>query len=168
MSMTASFLSVSPQQLQQITADPDEIEPLLGKRFGSRFPSKKRSDYCDIDKSWQTIHFLLSQGDPWEVTNTESLAVLGGTEFGPDMGYGPARFLTADEVKQVAAALSPIDTEELNKRFDGDKMAGADLYSFSKQHPGDELEFAQSYFTDLRNFYAFAAEEGKAVLLFIL
>ncbi len=166
--MTAGFLRVESQQLKQLQADPDSLETMLDNVFEMGMGGSKRDDYCDVDKSWQTIHYLLSGGDPWNVTNTESQAVLGGTEFGPDMGYGPPRFLSVEQVKQVAEAIAPIDEAELERRFDPKAMAGADLYAFSHDHPEDELEMAQHYFKDLRTFYSDAAQQDAAVLLFII
>src|SRR5271165_1779219 len=74
------------------------------------------SDPLNIDKSWHGIHFLLTSS-AWGGTPPLSNAVLGGTEFGPDLGYGPARYLTPDQVKEVAAGLDRITGETLRGRF---------------------------------------------------
>lgn len=51
---------------------------------------------------------------------------MGGTELGEDLGYGPARGLTAAEVQAVSAALSAISGEQLWSRFDEKDLGSLD------------------------------------------
>ena len=126
MGMTGNFMQISPDELESLQQQPDSVESYLLPDDGG-FPS-----CCDVDKAWQGIHFLLA-GDPWGGEDAAAKAVLGGTEIGGDLGYGPARYLTATEVKEVADAISRIDRDELKRRFDAQAMADADIYAFHHQ-----------------------------------
>jgi len=57
------------------------------------------------------IHFLLT-GTAWEGDFPLAFIVRGGREVG-DVGYGPARIFTSDEVQAIANALRPITREVL-------------------------------------------------------
>src|SRR5271163_2074263 len=50
-----------------------------------------------LEKSWHCLHYLLT-GTAWETGTVLGKTILGGTEIGPDMGYGPARYLVPNEV----------------------------------------------------------------------
>ena len=169
MGMAGTFLRISQEKLEQLRSDPNSIESLVEQFFTSRFSIERSGDseLCDVDKSWQTIHFMLSGGNPWGGNTIEAQAIMGGAEIGPDLGYGPARYLTSDQVKQVSQALAPITQEEFSNRFDPQAMAAADLYAFDLEYAEDELEMAQDYFGELKKFYARSAQQNDAVLLLI-
>jgi hypothetical protein len=61
--------------------------------------------HLDLDKAWVALTETLASLSP-----DESIArcILGGKEIGPNLGYAPARFLTSDEVKITARALSKV------------------------------------------------------------
>ena len=163
MGMAGAFLQISQDKLEQLQTDPMQLEEMADEMFG-RFRSGE--GFCTVDKSWQTIHFLLA-GEPWGGNSIEAQAILGGTEIGPDMGYGPARYLDSQQVKQVAEALGQISVEELSTRFDPEALAREDIYAFSAEYAVDELEMAQDYYTELQQFYAKSAAQNDAVLLMI-
>lgn len=163
MSMTACFQSISAGDLQTIKDDPTLVESYADNYCGRR----SEGDFCDIDKSWQTIHYLIS-GEVWEGASPQAQVVLGGTEIGDDLGYGPARYHDPEQVKHLANSISDIDSRELARRFDPEAMQRHCIYSFSAEYATDELELAQDYFEELKNFYSSAANRGDAILAFIV
>ena len=163
MGMAGNFLRIPADQLHNLKSNPNELDSLVEDLFSGGVDYER---FCDVDKSWQSIHFLLA-GEPWGGESTEAQAVLGGVEFGPDLGYGPARYHDPERVKQIWSSLSSISVEELTDRFDPLAMQRADIYAFDPEYAEDELEMAQDYYEELRRFYSEAAEEDNAVLLFI-
>ncbi len=162
MGMAGNFIRISTQQLEQLNANSDAMESFADELFDGGF----QGAICDVDKSWQTIHYLLS-GEAWGGSSVEAQAIMGGTEIGPDLGYGPARYLTAEQVKQIASALNNISQDDLSKRFDPETMATAGLYAFDIEYAQDELEMANDYFDELKRFYQTTADENNAMLLVI-
>lgn len=122
------------------------------------------SNELDLEKSWHALHYLLT-GRPDEAPPPLGNAILGGTEIGEDIGYGPARFLSPVQVREVAAALASISTEELARRFNLEAMVRANVYPVRDE---SELELAQQYFERLSRFYAHAAAAGNAMILYIV
>ncbi len=160
MGMIGNFMQVSPEQLDSLKQRPDSVGEYLFPEDG------ELPNCCDIDKAWQGIHFLLA-GDPWQGEGPLGQVVLGGTELGEDLGYGPARYLTADQVKEVAQAIQPIDRDELSSRFEPQAMAEADIYSFHLEDAEDDLNYYLTYYDELKRYYTAAAANGQAMLLFL-
>jgi hypothetical protein len=117
--------------------------------------------YFSLDKSWHALHFLLND-HPWEGSGPLFDAILGGTEIGEDMGYGPPRVLTPNEVRAVAAALNKLDKAALKKKFDPKAMEKHEIYVGTQ-------DFAElsGRLKDLTTFFEEASENGNGMLLIL-
>jgi hypothetical protein len=132
------------------------------------FPEDFDSDpTVDIDKSWHAIHFLLC-ASPDPGTSEESKAILGGSEVGPDLGYGPLRVLPPNDVARVADVLEGIDRAALLERFDPARLTAADVYPqmWDEDDPTLESYIGDNYET-VRNLYLQGREAGQAMLLWL-
>ena len=161
MGMVASFVAVSPGTLQRLRSEEDSIEEFLYPDDGDSSPPTS----IDIDKSWHGIHYLLT-GQAEGGEGPVALAVFGGEEFGPEVGYGPARFLLPEQVAQIAGALSKIEASELAKRFNPKDMTAKDIYLTPMwERDGNEaLDYVLEYYQQLPDFYRDAASRGDAVI----
>ena len=140
--------------------NPDEIEELLYQDHGDSEPS----NYLDLDKAWHGLHYLFT-GEVYGGPRPLSLAIVGGTDIGPDVGYGPARYLTAEEVATVAEALAALTPDALAQRFDPQDMETKQIYPGSWVSEGNEaFEYLLYPFAQLQKFYADAASRGDAIL----
>jgi hypothetical protein len=116
-----------------------------------------------LEKSWHSLHYLLT-GTAGETDSVLGKAILGGTEIGPDVGFGPARYLEPSEVKKVAKSLKMVSKKDLISRFDLETMKAAKVYACRDE---GELQRAQEYFTQVCNYYKEAAARGDAMLLYL-
>jgi len=123
MSMIGNFLPVSPEKLQSLIDNPESIPDFLCPDDEASEPP----NLLDVDKAWHAIHFLLT-GNAWGGELPLALALLGGIEIGEDEGYAPARYLTPEEVREDAAALSPLPTEKLAERYVPEALDKAEIY----------------------------------------
>jgi hypothetical protein len=160
MSMIAAYRRISERELTMLRANPDSVDGLLSPEDSE--PDDGR--HIDLDKSWHAIHYLLT-GDPWGGEPPLFNAVLGGTPIGDDNGYGPARYLTAEQVRQVAVALTAISPENLRSRASLKEMAGADIYSVAPEEGESEWEYITDNYRNLVDFFRNAAAAGDAMLL---
>ena len=72
----------------------------------------------DLDKAWHGIHYLLT-GTAWEGGRPLNFLVAGGRPVGDiDVGYGPARVLSAAETRGAHEALTQLSDDDLRGRFD--------------------------------------------------
>jgi hypothetical protein len=119
-----------------------------------------------LEKMWLALHHLLTGG--FNLTPSPlSRAILGGTPIGPDLGEGPARYLWADEVREIATALSALTSDDLRRRH-----RPADLKAGWPTTPVSEDEDDEEVFTELEacfrllgTFYRIAVARGNAILI---
>jgi hypothetical protein len=161
MSMVGNFLQLSSDELAALMADPSLVESFI-------YPEDEEHEKnIDIDKAWHGIHFLLA-GDAWGGELPLANVVLGGTEIGDDVGYGPAKYLTADQVKIAADALMEITAEVLRSRFVASALSENEIYPEIWQDSDDDaLEYLSTWFETLRDYYLDAAAKGNAMLKYL-
>ena len=161
MSMIGNYRRVSETTLSTVCSNPQAISDFLysGGSGGS--------DDLDIDKTWHAIHYLLN-GSRWEGTYPLICVVLGGECIGEqDVGYGPARYLTAQEVKDVAIAIEAIPGSTLLERYDADRMNQTEIYPRGwSDSPGDRTYIEQHY-SSLVKFFRSAADAGDAMIIYL-
>jgi hypothetical protein len=161
MSMIGNFLQLSPEELAALIADPSSVESFV-------YPGEKeRENSIDIDKAWHGIHYLLA-GDSWGGEPPLANVVLGGTEIGHDVGYGPARYLTADEVKAAADALKDITPDDLRSKYVASQLSDNEIYPEIWDDPDDDAAgYLMSWYATLRDYYIDAAAKQNAMLKYL-
>jgi Domain of unknown function (DUF1877) len=125
---------------------------------------KDGAELC-LHKSWHCLHFLLT-GKSWDPADPPLGNAIGGGAELPDrrgmMGYGPAKFLTPSQVREVAGALEGFPVEEKAEAFDPEVADKLKVYV--PHHEKEELLY---YFGLLRDFYLDASRKGNAVLFWV-
>lgn len=93
MGMIGNYRRLTIEQLTALQETPDSVFSFVYPEDDSSIPPDSN---LSIDKTWHAIHFCLTR-DPWGGEPPLVYAVLGGVPLGDDdLGYGPARFLTAE------------------------------------------------------------------------
>lgn len=149
MSMIGNFRAASDEDIEALHERPARVTKLLyGADQSSADPGggllsilrrgkepaapdtwepSSSGDELDVDKAWQGIHYLLT-GTAWEGDPPLNF-ILHGKGIGKvDVGYGPARTLTGDEVRRLAEALDALPPDELRQRFDPARMMELSVY----------------------------------------
>jgi len=161
MSMIGNFRAADDQTIDRLLADPNLISDFL---YSDAEPTA--DDGIDCDKSWAGIHYLLT-GDAWGGKAPLNF-ILAGTPIGNvDVGYGPARAHRSSELSAISAALAPIDTAELSKRFDPAAMEAQDIYPGIWDEGDEALEYLTSYYEELKRYIANAVEKRRGLLVWI-
>jgi hypothetical protein len=181
--MYASLRRITTQQLTDLQAQPELTEKYADpddNEYGAAewYPA---GPMLDLDKSWQLIHFLLT-GDPWNGEPPLKDAILGGTPLGGELGYGPMRYLTPDQVRSVAESLSGVQEQRLRAAFDPAKLAREEVYPglwlpqpqavpkqrglFGRRQPGPSEDLAESHRKDMADFLDFTMEKFRALASF--
>ena len=162
MGMRVGLRSMSASQLEALRQDPDAIWQLA-------FPPEgmQGEDRLDLGKAWHGLHYLLT-GTAWGVAPPLGLAILGGEDIGPEMDYGPARFVAPPQVAEVAAALAALSGQEVARRYDPQVMDAKQIYPTQWAGEGAAgLDGLGDIFSRLATFYAGAAARGDSVLHWI-
>ena len=166
MGMIGNYLRVSNEELEAYLSDSSKLEKRVYNGNGQDDPS-----LLDVDKSWEALFFLLTGqalATSDEARPPFSWVLLPPNEIDPDqdMGYGPATYTTAEQTKELSAAINNISSEEIKGRYDGDRMNDMGIYpevwteDISKKYLFDE-------FNSLKDFFTEAANNNQAVIVFI-
>lgn len=174
------------QSLKNLGMDPDalargqggdDLAKLMAERMqalGVRLPGQPpasgggaqasgKGASISLDKAWHGVHYLLC-GKLEPGPDLASQAVMGGTEVGEDLGYGPARYFDATEVDAIARELSRPNLEaEMTARFDPAQMANLGIYP-GQFDAGDDRQWLMDAFHKLRQFYVDASAAKLAVV----
>jgi hypothetical protein len=167
-----------PQRILKVFGLPEDLyKPgFLSRLFGRSRDASQPDDWepdpdneeFDTDKAWHGIHFLLT-GKPWEGQPPLNFMVAGGREIGKiDVGYGPARCFTSQEVASVYEALEPITTDALKLKCDREAFRKNDIYPNIWDEPDDEcFGYVLSYFEDLKAFMNRTRDSGKGLIVYL-
>lgn len=160
------FTLFAAETLEKLKQDnPEEFEKL--KVDIPLILTEGKDKYLDIDKTWSTIHFILTGYDysfipPFLIGENEEdrlpciNAVLSGTEIEYDAAYGKVRYLSANEVKQIADALTTFTQANISQRL---KLRGCKEKSY-------DYVFEYTY-NPLVRYYQDAAQKGNAMFLYL-
>jgi len=159
MGMSGYYIAVDDALLQDVI---DGAQSVLGID-----PSGEKT--LDIDKSWQGIHQLLC-GEPFEgdppMGYVVPLQYDNRIESESDFG---AFYITPSEVKEAADFLSTLDDDALRDMYGFDSMRGDGTYPITAEDDAEEFySYLHSYLLELISYFKKNAEEGKAVIFYIL
>jgi hypothetical protein len=155
MGVITCFTAVSRKQLATFLADPEKLD---------RFLARDRNS-IDIDKAHEALLCLLGRASSDEAWETVSKAIFGGADTDEEGGYGSVRYLTAEEVREVADALSAISPKDLMVVYSAEALTLVDDNgSWLWEEPEKALRYLLPHYQSLVAFYQAAAREQKAVL----
>lgn len=176
MSMILGLVSLADSAISQILKDPRQVWRIIAPddpemhEQGTLDLTGSELASTDLDKAWHGIHYLLT-GTVWEGDPPLNVLVSGGQAVGKiDVGYGPARALTSDQVKAVNNALAQLSDTELRSRFRPKDMLKKGIYpEIWDRDPKDDdtLGYLLHFVTILRKFLDNAVAKRQGVVLYL-
>ncbi|MGH1335869.1 MAG: YfbM family protein [Aureispira sp.] len=162
--MILSLMRVPASNLKNYLEDSAELEKDLYANHEATSPIK----LIDLDKSWDGIFYLLNGEGIAGAGEGVSRLLLSGelVDEEQDLGYGPAHYVTPEEVKKYYSELASWTEEDMAERFDSEDMQAKDLYPNTAWDEQD-LEYVSLNFGLLQQFYKAAEAEGQAVITMI-
>jgi hypothetical protein len=159
--MIANLRPASDAEIERLLANPEEITRFL---YGA---DASQADRVALDKAWHAIHFVLTGS---RLGGDEPLNFLAseGTPIGEiDVGYGPARVLTSQQVRRLAAALASIEPDEVARRVDLEQLDREAIYPGNWQRNGYGVDYVVGNYRDMRAFIARLAAQGHGLILYV-
>lgn len=164
MSMIGNLLRVTKTELEDYLKD----STLLENKIYNDESDVEDSNLVDIDKSWDGIIFLLT-GQNFDNSNHELTKILFSGQIideEQDLGYGPAQYLTPEQVKDLNEKISNITKEDLRKKYDAKKMIELEVYPNVWENE-EEVEYLIEYFETVQEVYATASKNNEGIITFI-
>jgi hypothetical protein len=164
MSMIGNLLQITPSKLEEILIDSSVLEDI--------FYTDESDNLIDIEKAWEGIFYLLTGFGTDEMHEAKPpfswvLFSLQLVDEDQDMGYGPAHFLTEEQVKEVSLALTSINIAHLKSRFNSKVMMEKGIYPEIWGEGEAAFDYLYENFEKLKNFYKSASSKGNAVITFL-
>jgi Domain of unknown function (DUF1877) len=163
MGMTCTLLRVTKSELEEYLND----SSLLEDRIYDDESEDEDENLIDIDKSWDGIIFLLT-GQNFENADHPLLQVLFSGQIidnEQDLGYGPAHYLTPEQVTDLNNQISKITVEDLRQKYDPEKMTELDVYPNVWEDEGEEsFEYLSDNFLEVQQLYSDASKNGQAII----
>jgi len=166
--LSGSGLSPGPpepeeQQLFRLSEDLLRSDPSIAHRS------------CDVGRSWDKIHYLLSahrRGEAGtEVDTLCDFAVRGEAALGQNItsSQGPVRYTRPATVVRIADVLSSRPPESLRRHLNAERMEQAGVYKFGAFDATDDgWRLLLEAYCELRALYRGAATHREGVLAFML
>jgi hypothetical protein len=161
MAMIANLRPASDGEIERLLANPDEITRFL---YGADADDSER---VVLNKAWHAIHFVLT-GERLGGDEPLNFLASEGTPVGEvDVGYGPARVLTSEQVRQLAAALAPIEPDEVARRVDVALLDREAIYPGNWRRNGYRADYVVSNYRDMRELIARIADQGRGLIIYV-
>ncbi|MGA8216613.1 MAG: YfbM family protein [Candidatus Sulfotelmatobacter sp.] len=124
---------------------------------------------CSLNKDWHVLHYALN-GTAEGGDAPLGFVVFGDKEFPEmeDVDYGPARYLSPEQVRQVSAALQNIEPKSLLSKLNYEDAKKKRIYLDHTLNDLGNWTYLPELFIELRKFYSDAAEHGNGMIMKIL
>ena len=165
MGMIMYLLRISKQELESYIDKPDLF---LENRVDDAYS-------MDIDKAWGGILYLLTgkafaSGSPEDEVDSLNRIFFSAQFFDEDMdvGYGPAHYLTPEQVAGIHHKIASLTEADLKARYDTEAMNEEEELYPSLDWNEEIFEYLYFHFQALQSFFATAASRGEAIVTFLI
>ena len=161
--MIGNLLRVTKSELEEYLNDSSSLE---NKIYDDE---NENENLVDIDKSWDGIIFLLT-GQSFATAEHKLVSLLFSGQIvdeEQDLGYGPAHYLTPEQVSELNNEISSITISELKEKFNPEKMTELEVYPAIWDEEDEAFDYIADGFLTLQNVFAEATRNGEAIITFL-
>ena len=163
MSMIGNLLRVTKSELEDYLKDSSLLE---NKIYDDE---TENENLVDIDKSWDGIIFLLT-GQSFATAENNLVRILFSGQLideEQDLGYGPAHYLTPEQVAELNNEISTITIADLKQKFNPKKMNELEVYPTIWDEGDDAFDYVADGFLTLQNVFAEATKNEEVIITFL-
>ena len=164
MGMIMYLLRISKQELESYIGKP---ELFLENRVDGAYS-------MDIDKAWGGILYLLTgkafvSGSPEDEVDSLNRIFFSAQFFDEDMdvGYGPAHYLTPEQVAGIHRKIASLTEADLKAHYDPEAMSEEEELYPSLDWDEEDFDYLYFHFQALQSFFATAASRGEAIVTYL-
>ena len=168
MGMIMNLFRVSKQEFDNFVA-----KPSLFEEWAETFYENDER-LLDIDKAWSGVLYLLTgkafaSGSPEDEVDSLNRIFFSAQFFDEDMdvGYGPAHYLTPEQVAGIHRKIASLTEADLKARYDTEAMNEEEELYPSLDWNEEIFEYLYFHFQALQSFFATAASKGEAIVTYL-
>jgi hypothetical protein len=165
MSMIGNLLRISRTELEKYLKDSSLLESsIYGEEADGQNPN-----LVDIDKAWDGIIYLLT-GQGIAKADHPLLRILFGGQIideNQDLGYGPAHYLTPEQVAELNCQIEKFTIADLKQNYDPKKMTELEVYPTIWDEGDEAFDYLSGYFVTVQQVYSDATRNGEAIITFL-
>jgi hypothetical protein len=161
MGMIGNLRPATDAEIDGLLANPSEITRFLYSA------SVDASDHLPLNRTWHAIHYALTGSRLGGEAPLNFLVDLGTPVGDVDVGYGPARVFTSQQVQHLAEALKAIEPEDIARRIDAQTLDQQAIYPGNWQRDGQCVEDVVASYRSMRDMIQRLASEGRGLVLYI-
>ena len=165
MSINGEYVRATADELAKAIGDPEWalefVEGIQNTEEDAGLPPGSAL-YLTTHKAWQAIGFLLDRaGCPVDVVHGEQ-------QFADeeDWGNGPPRYLTAEQVRTGAQALTATNFDRLTAGVTVGELTQARVYPEVWDEP-DSLQWVRRWYEPLVVYFVAASDHGHGMLVWL-
>jgi len=164
MSMIGNFLQVTRTELDEYLKDSSLLENRIHNEESEDDPK-----LISIDKAWHGILFLLTGQGFGNYDHPLSKIFFSGQTIddNQDLGFGPGRYLTPEQVKELNIEIAEISTDELKSRYDAKKMTAMKIYPDDAWEVDGMVDYLTQYFQIVQQVFSEATKNDEAIIAFV-
>ncbi|WP_326983002.1 YfbM family protein [Chryseobacterium sp. MYb264] len=165
MSMIGNLLRVTKTELEEYLNDSSLLEARL-------YDENEEPDYLnpdDIDKAWEGILFLLTGNGISAMDHPLTKVLFSGQliDENQDLGYGPAHYLTPEEVVDLNNQIAEITITDLKAKFNPEKMTELGIYPEIWAEGDDAFDYLADNFLAIQKMYTEAVRNGEGMITYL-
>ncbi len=161
MGMSVTMLRLTPAELEEILNNSAALE--------DKIYSEDKDNITDLDKTWDGIIYLLS-GQGLEGADPDLIRPIFSGQMvdeEQDLGYGPAHYLTPDQVAEINDAISEIQISEWKAKYNPTEMMELNVYPSIWDEGDEAFEYLADEFDSMQKTYSEAAANGQGLITYI-
>jgi hypothetical protein len=159
--MIGNLRPASDAEIERLLEHPAEITRFL---YGAGADGR---DHVLLHRAWHAIHFALT-GSRLGGEEPLNFLVAEGTPVGEvDVGFGPARVLTSQQVRAIARALEPLAPDDIGGRVNLEELDREAIYPGNWQRDGLGRDSIVSSYRAMRDLFMRMADRGSGLVLYI-
>jgi Domain of unknown function (DUF1877) len=178
MSCHAIYIRLTDSEYQRLIENFNVVDEFFGylseeNSKKAKIVSNEGRVYALLAFDWQALHYLLTNEvavpGQSQLTSALSKIVMGGKVVEAEGYDEDIRYLTPEEVKEIASTLVSYDKETAYKIFKCREHQPVEIYHHKPptEWDYDYLEFMLIIYDELREFFFTAAAEDNAILIYI-
>lgn len=163
MGMCAVYQEVKEEDLKKLLESDDVFENI------EELEEKDGTDLCDIDKMWNTLHFLLT-GELYSSKDNLLDELIFGSENINEESEEVARYIPKEKVIEISKKINEINFQDCLKNFDMNIFKENNIYPDIWDYIDEKEEIMKElseHFENLKNFYNKVAKNKNIVVVTI-